>query len=149
MKLSELKPAPGAQHRRKIVGRGRGSGHGATATRGTKGQNARKGPGPRIGFEGGQMPLIRRIPKRGFNHSAFTRSFAILNLELLGSKFKQGEEVNPHILKERGLIKGNLPIKILGNGELGFALTVKAHAFSESSKSKILATGGKVEVLKY
>ncbi len=149
MKLSELKPAPGSNHRRKIVGRGRASGHGATATRGTKGQNSRKGKSPWLGFEGGQMPLVRRTPKRGFNNKDFAIRYSVVNLDVLAARFKEGEEVNPRILKDKGIVKKDLPIKILGNGEIKFSLFVKAHAFSKSGREKILAGGGKIEQVKW
>ncbi|MFH1258435.1 MAG: 50S ribosomal protein L15 [Elusimicrobiota bacterium] len=149
MKLQDLKPAAGSHHRRKIVGRGRATGHGATATRGTKGQNSRKGKSPWLGFEGGQMPLVRRTPKRGFNHKDFAIRYSVVNLDLLAARFKAGEEVNPQVLRDKGIIKKNLPIKILGNGEIKFPLSVKAHSFSKIGKEKILAGGGNIEQVKW
>ena len=146
MKLHELKPAPGSRKARKRVGRGIGSGHGQTAGRGTKGQNARSGGGVRLGFEGGQMPLYRRLPKRGFNNPT-RKEYAIVNLETL-NRFEDGTVITPEFLKERGVVK-NLKdgLKILGDGELKVKLTVKAHKFSQSALSKIEAAGGKAEVI--
>lgn len=146
MKLHELKPAPGSRKARKRVGRGIGSGHGKTAGRGTKGQNARSGGGVRLGFEGGQMPLYRRLPKRGFNNPT-RKEYAIVNLETL-NRFEDGTVITPEFLKERGVVK-NLKdgLKILGDGELKVKLTIKAHKFSQSALSKIEAAGGKAEVI--
>jgi large subunit ribosomal protein L15 len=145
--LNNLKPAKGSKHRKKIVGRGVGSGHGRTSTRGSKGQKARSGDGSKkIGFEGGQMPIFRRIPKRGFNNP-FRKEYEIVNVESL-NKFDSGLEVTPQVLKEAGLIgKANL-VKILGVGELKKALTVKVAAFSKSAVEKINAAGGKTEIVK-
>ena len=145
--LNNLKPAKGSKHRKKIVGRGVGSGHGRTSTRGSKGQKARSGDGSKkIGFEGGQMPIFRRIPKRGFNNP-FRKEYEIVNVESL-NKFDSGLEVTPQVLKEAGLIgKANL-VKILGVGELKKALTVKVAAFSKSAVKKINAAGGKTEIVK-
>lgn len=146
MKLHELAPAPGSKHTKKRVGRGIGSGMGKTATRGHKGQWARSGGGVRPGFEGGQNPLYRRLPKRGFKN--FTRKeFAIVNLEDLNN-FAAGTEVTPELLIESGIVKNPLDgIKILGNGELTVQLTVKANKFSQSAVEKIQAAGGKSEVI--
>ncbi len=146
MKLHELKPAPGSNKAPKRVGRGIGSGHGKTAGRGHKGQNARSGGGVRPGFEGGQMPLYRRLPKRGFNNPN-RKEYAIVNLETL-NRFEEGTVVTPELLKERGVVK-NLKdgLKILGRGELNVKLTVKAHKFSQSALSKIEAAGGQTEVI--
>lgn len=146
MKLHELKPAPGSNKAPKRVGRGIGSGHGKTAGRGHKGQNARSGGGVRLGFEGGQMPLYRRLPKRGFNNPN-RKEYAIVNLETL-NRFEEGTVVTPELLKERGVVK-NLKdgLKILGRGELNVKLTVKAHKFSQSALSKIEAAGGQTEVI--
>src|SRR5258708_5543526 len=148
MRLDELKPAPGSRHRRKIVGRGIGSGHGAQSTRGMKGQRSRSGFGGMTGFEGGQMPLIRRVPKRGFRHSAFADKFGVVNIGDFEKLFKAKGSVNPETLKEVGLFKGSEKIKVLGTGELNKALTVQAHAFSASAKEKIEKAGGKIEILK-
>ncbi|GGK21148.1 50S ribosomal protein L15 [Caldalkalibacillus thermarum] len=146
MKLHELKPAPGSRKARKRVGRGIGSGMGKTAGRGTKGQKARAGGGVRPGFEGGQMPLYRRLPKRGFNNPT-RKEYAIVNLETL-NRFEEGTTVTPELLKEIGIVK-NLKdgLKILGDGELKVKLTVKANKFSQSAIEKIEAAGGKTEVI--
>ena len=146
MKLSELTPAPGSSKKRKRVGRGDGSGHGKTSCRGHKGQGARSGGGTRRGFEGGQMPLQRRLPKRGF-HNPFRIAMAIVNLDQL-ENFPAGSEVTPDVLAERGLVRGkNRRVKVLGDGLLSKALTVKAHGFSARAKEKIEASGGKVELI--
>ncbi len=145
MKITELKPASGAVKRRKIVGKGPGSGHGKTATRGNKGQNARTGGGVRLGFEGGQTPIYRKLPIRGFKSIAKT-SFDVVNVEQL-SVFENGATVTPAELKNKGFVGGSDPVKILGNGELKNKLTVKAHAFSGSAIEKIRAVGGTTEVL--
>ena len=146
MKLHELSPAPGSVREVKRIGRGHGSGKGKTAGKGHKGQKARAGRGMRPGFEGGQMPLQRRVPKRGFNNSFATR-YAIVNLAAL-NKFENGAVVDTEALKAAGLVKNSYDgVKILGNGSLEKNLTVKAAAFSESAKSKIEAAGGKAEVV--
>jgi large subunit ribosomal protein L15 len=145
MKMSELKPARGAVKRRKIVGKGPGSGHGKTATRGNKGQNSRTGGGVRLGFEGGQTPIYRKLPIRGFK-SLGKVVFDVVNLGQL-AVFESGSTVTPVELKNRGYIGGGDPVKILGNGELKNKLTVKAHAFSASALEKIKAVGGTAEVL--
>ena len=146
MKLTDLRPARGAKKRRKRVGRGPGSGHGKTATKGHKGQKARSGGGVRPGFEGGQMPLHRRAPKRGFKN-LFRREYAVVNLSDL-ARFPAGSVVDVDQLVEAGLIKRSQRslVKILGDGVLQHALTVKAHAFSESAKAKIEQSGGRAEV---
>lgn len=146
MKLHELSPAPGSKHPKKRVGRGTGSGMGKTATRGHKGQWARSGGGVRPGFEGGQNPLFRRLPKRGFKN--FNRvEYAIVNLEDL-NQFAAGTVVTPESLKETGMVKNQKDgIKILGNGELTVSLTVKANKFSQSAVEKITAAGGTSEVI--
>lgn len=146
MKLHELSPAPGSKHAKKRVGRGIGSGMGKTSTRGSKGQWARSGGGVRPGFEGGQNPLYRRLPKRGFKN--FNRvEYAIVNLEDL-NQFAAGTEVTPEALIESGVVKNPKDgIKILGNGELTVSLTVKANKFSQSAVEKIQAAGGKSEVI--
>ncbi len=144
--LSNLHPPRGSRHRKVRVGRGIGSKLGKTAGAGNKGQKSRKGFSRRPGFEGGQMPLHRRIPKRGF-HQPFPREFAILNVEMLNA-FAAGEVVSPESLAARGLLRaGRKPIKILGDGNLKAALTVRAHAFSQSAEEKITRAGGKVERL--
>ncbi len=145
MKISELKPARGAVKRRKIVGKGPGSGHGKTSTRGHKGQNSRTGGGVRLGFEGGQTPIYRKLPIRGFK-SIGKIVFDVVNLEQL-SVFENGAVVTPIELKKKGFVGGGDPIKILGNGELKTKLIVKAHAFSVSAAEKIKAAGGTTEVL--
>jgi large subunit ribosomal protein L15 len=150
MNLGDLRPAAGSRKPRKRVGRGPGSGHGKTSTRGHKGQKARAGGGKEPGFEGGQMPLYRRIPKRGFKNP-FRREYAIVNLADLGRRFPQGGEVTPQALVSLGLLKaaGSRLVKVLGEGELpaGHPLTVRAHAFSKTAVQKIEAAGGRTEVL--
>jgi large subunit ribosomal protein L15 len=147
MRLHDLKPRPGAKHRRKRLGQGESSGHGKTSGRGGKGQTARSGSSIRIGFEGGQMPLIRRIPKRGFNNARFKTVYLPVNLESL-NRFDDGARVDAAMLKQAGLANGRADgIKILGDGELTRKLTVVAHAFSASAKSKIEAKGGACEVI--
>jgi len=144
--LSNLRPPRGSRHRKVRVGRGIGSKLGKTAGRGNKGQKSRKGYSRRKGFEGGQMPLHRRIPKRGF-HNPTRRDFAVVNVEALNA-FAAGESVTPESLVTRGLVRAERDaIKILGDGELKVGLTVRAHAFSKSAQEKILSAGGKVEVL--
>ncbi|MGG3937721.1 50S ribosomal protein L15 [Anoxybacillus kestanbolensis] len=146
MKLHELQPAPGSRKGRNRVGRGIGSGNGKTSGRGHKGQNARSGGGVRIGFEGGQTPLFRRLPKRGFTN-IHRKEYAIVNLEAL-NRFEDGTEVTPELLLETGVVsKLKAGIKVLGNGELTKKLTVKAHKFSASAKEAIEAAGGTTEVI--
>ena len=146
MKLHELSPAPGSVKDVKRVGRGHGSGNGKTAGKGHKGQNARSGGGVRPGFEGGQMPLQRRIPKRGFNN-IFATEYTVVNVSAL-EVFKDGTVVDAELLKAQGIIKKELDgVKILGNGDLTKNLTVKAAAFSASAKEKIEKAGGKAEVM--
>ena len=146
MKLHELSPAPGSTREVKRIGRGHGSGWGKTAGKGHKGQKARSGGGVRPGFEGGQMPLQRRVPKRGFNNIFATR-YASINVAAL-NKFEDGAVVDAAALKEAGLIKKEYDgVKILGNGNVEKKLTVKAAAFSEAAKAKIEAAGGKAEVI--
>jgi large subunit ribosomal protein L15 len=148
MRLHDLKPRPGAKHRRKRLGQGESSGHGKTSGRGGKGQTARSGSSVRIGFEGGQMPLIRRIPKRGFNNARHTVEYIPVNLEVL-NRFDEGARVDEATLRELGLANGRVArIKILGSGELSRKLTVSAHAFSASARAKIEAKGGTCEVIK-
>jgi large subunit ribosomal protein L15 len=146
MKLHELAPAEGSRHTRKRIGRGIGSGTGKTSGKGHKGQKARSGGGVRPGFEGGQNPIYRRLPKRGFTN--FTRKeFALVNLDDL-NKFTAGTEVTPEVLLEAGIVKNPKDgIKILGNGEVTVELSVKANKFSKSAVEKIQAAGGKTEVI--
>src|SRR5438874_13720470 len=147
MRLHDLKPRPGAKHRRKRLGQGESSGHGKTSGRGGKGQTARSGSSIRIGFEGGQMPLIRRIPKRGFNNARHTIRYTAVNVESL-NQFEDGAQVGVELLRRAGLANGPVKrIKILGDGELTRQLTVSAHAFSASAKSKIEAKGGTCELI--
>ncbi|WNR44263.1 50S ribosomal protein L15 [Paenibacillus roseipurpureus] len=146
MKLHELSSATGSRQTRKRVGRGTSSGMGKTSTRGHKGQNARSGGGVRPGFEGGQNPLYRRLPKRGFTNR-FRTEYAIVNLEDLNN-FAAGTEVTPEVLMESGIVKAPKDgIKILGNGEITVKLTVKANKFSQSAIEKIQAAGGQTEVI--
>jgi large subunit ribosomal protein L15 len=146
MKLHELQPAPGSKKTRNRVGRGIGTGNGKTSGRGHKGQGARSGGGVRPGFEGGQNPLYRRLPKRGFTNIHRTE-FAIVNLDVL-NRFAAGTEVTPELLLEVGIVSNPKDgIKILGNGQLEVALTVKANKFSQSAVEKIQAAGGKSEVI--
>jgi len=147
MKLHELSPAAGSTKERKRIGRGPASGQGKTAGKGHKGQKARAGRGMRAGFEGGQMPLQRRIPKRGFNN-IFGTEMAIVNVAALEKAYAAGETVTIDSLIEKGLVKKALDgVKVLGHGEISKALTVQANAFSESAKQKIEAAGGKTEVI--
>ena len=144
MKLHELKPAEGSRQVRNRVGRGTSSGNGKTAGRGQKGQKARSKV--RLGFEGGQMPLFRRMPKRGFNNIN-RKEYAIVNLETL-NKFEDGAEVTPALMVEAGIVKNEKDgVKVLGNGELNKKLTVKANKFSASAKAAIKAAGGQAEVM--
>ena len=146
MRLEELKPAEGSTHRKKIVGRGIGSGVGKTSGRGHKGQKARSGGGVRPGFEGGQMPLYRRLPKRGFTN-IFAKKYVAVNVEVL-DKFNGGDEVTAESLLEKGIISKTLDgVKILGRGEVTKKLTVKVAKVSESAKEKIEKAGGKAEVI--
>ena len=146
MKLFELKPSAGTTKDAKRKGRGHGSGNGKTAGRGHKGQNARSGGGVRIGFEGGQMPIYRRLPKRGFNN-IFAKSYAEINVSDL-NKFDNGAVVDAQALVDAGIIKKTLDgVKVLGNGNVEKKVTVKAAKFTETAKEKIEAAGGKVEVM--
>ncbi len=146
MNLSELSPAPGSAHVGKRKGRGHGTGNGKTAARGHKGQKARSGGGVRIGFEGGQMPLARRIPKRGFNN-IFARPLEAVNIYAL-EVFEDGAVVDAQALLDKGILsKCQYGLKVLGNGDLTKKLTVKASAFSKSAAEKIAAAGGKAEVV--
>ena len=147
MKLNELQKSPEAKNKKR-VGRGPGSNWGKTSGRGQKGQKARSGVSISAWFQGGQTPLYRRVPKRGFNNARFTTRYATINLSDLNKFFNDGEEVTPEILKERGIIKKQLDgIKVLGNGELDKKLTVKANRFSSSAVTKIESAGGKAEVI--
>ena len=147
MRLHNLKPRPGAKHRRKRLGQGESSGHGKTSGRGGKGQTARSGSSIRIGFEGGQMPLIRRIPKRGFNNARFTIQYLPVNVGAL-NVFDDGARVDETAVRSVGLANGRGDgIKILGNGELTKKLVVVAHAISASARTKIEAKGGTVELI--
>ena len=141
MKLHTLSPAKGSKHSRKRVGRGPGSGLGKTAGKGHKGQKQRSGYSRHAGFEGGQMPLIRTMPKRGFTN-LFRTSYSVVNLSQLGD-FER--EVTPEALAERGMIKSGARVKVLGDGEIGKALTVVAHKFSKSARAKIEAAGGRCQ----
>jgi len=147
MRLHNLKPRPGAKHRTKRLGIGESSGHGKTSGRGGKGQTARSGGSIRLGFEGGQMPLIRRIPKRGFNNANFRTIYAIVNIEQL-NVFDNGATVTPETLTEAGLADKLFEgVKVLGNGELKKKLTVKAQRFSATAREKITKAGGQCEDL--
>jgi large subunit ribosomal protein L15 len=146
MKLNELSPAPGSRRNKKRVGRGQGSGHGGTAGKGHKGQNSRSGGGVRPGFEGGQMPLQRRLPKRGFNN-IFAPKVVEVNLRQL-AKFAAGSVVDAQALAEAGLIKGGFDaIKLLGQGEISVPLTVKVDRISAGAKTRVEAAGGTVELV--
>jgi large subunit ribosomal protein L15 len=145
MNLSQLHPPPGQKHKPKRVGRGPGSGLGKTAGRGEKGQKSRSGYSRKRGFEGGQMPLVRRVPKRGF-HNPFRKEYAIVNLDRLAKL--EGDEFSPETLQKQGVVKHlHAGLKILGNGEISRAVTVTAHRFTKSAREKIEAAGGKVEVV--
>lgn len=147
MKLHELQPNEGSVQTRKRVGRGAGSGLGKTSGKGHKGQNARTGGGVRLGFEGGQLPLFRRLSKRGFNNYNFRTNYATINVSDLEG-FEDGTEVTVELLLDTGLIKKELDgVKVLGSGELTKKLFVKANAFSETAKAKIEKNGGKAEVI--
>ncbi|MCM3666932.1 50S ribosomal protein L15 [Mesobacillus subterraneus] len=146
MKLHELKPAEGSRKERKRLGRGIGSGQGKTAGKGHKGQNARSGGGVRLGFEGGQTPLFRRLPKRGFTNIN-RKEYAVVNLDAL-NVFEDGTEVTPELLIETGLVKKELAgVKVLAKGSLEKKLTVKAHKFSSAAEEAIKAAGGQTEVI--
>lgn len=147
MKLHELQPNYGSVKVSKRVGRGPGSGNGKTAGKGHKGQNARSGGGVKPTFEGGQLPLYRRLPKRGFSNAMFKTTYSIINVSDL-NMFDEGTVVTPELLKEMGIIKKQLSgVKVLGNGSLEKKLTVRANVFSNSAKEKIEAAGGKAEVM--
>ena len=147
MDLSNLKPPKGAKHSKKRIGRGQGSGQGKTAGRGHKGAKSRSGFKFKRGFEGGQMPLHRRVPKRGF-HNPFRVEYEVVNLDLLAAKFDDGAVVTPELLRERGLVAGgSSPIKILARGDIGKKLTVRAHKFSGKASEKLQAAGGNAELI--
>ena len=146
MSLSNLRPPKGAKHAKKRVGRGPGSGHGKTASRGSKGAKSRSGFRFKRGFEGGQMPLHRRVPKRGF-HNPFRVEYAVVNLDTLAEVFEAGSSVTPEVLRERGLVRTKARIKVLGRGDISKKLTVQAHKFSGKAAEKLAAAGGAAEVL--
>ena len=144
MRLHNMRPRPGSTHRVKRLGCGESSGHGKTSGKGHKGQKARSGGSIRLGFEGGQMPLIRRLPKRGFNNAAFHKNYAIVNLSDLAS-FKEGTVINEQLLREKKMLRGNGDgLKILGDGELKHALTIEADKISAAAREKIEKAGGSV-----
>ena len=147
MSLTGLKPPKGAKHAKKRVGRGQGSGHGKTASRGHKGAKSRSGFTHKRGFEGGQMPLHRRMPKRGFRNP-FRVEYSVVNLDTIAEVFDAGSEVTPELLEERGLIGGaRKKVKVLARGDISKKLTVRAHKFSGKAEEKIKAAGGTAEVL--
>ena len=147
MGLNDLKPPRGAKRAKKRVGRGYGSGTGVTSGRGHKGQKSRSGYRRKRGFEGGQMPLHRRVPKRGF-FNPFRVEYAVVNLDALAERFEAGAEVTPDLLRERGLVRSNAKlVKILARGGVGVSLTVKAHKFSRKAAELIAAAGGRTEVV--
>ena len=144
MRLHNLKPRPGAKHRVKRLGIGESSGHGKTSGKGHKGQKARSGGSIRLGFEGGQMPLIRRLPKRGFNNARFHKNYAIINLDALAG-FEAGTVINEETLRKSKMIRGDVVgLKVLGNGELKQALKIEAHKVSDSARQKIESAGGSI-----
>ena len=147
MSLNNLRPPKGAKHPRKRVGRGPGSGHGKTASRGNKGAQSRSGFRYKRGFEGGQTPIHRRVPKRGF-HNIFRVEYAVVNLDTLAEVFDAGSSVTPELLRERGLVRqATAKVKVLGRGDITKKLTVRAHKFSGSAAQKIAAAGGTAEVI--
>jgi large subunit ribosomal protein L15 len=147
MSLNNLRPPRGAKHPKKRVGRGPGSGHGKTASRGSKGAKSRSGFRYKRGFEGGQMPLHRRVPKRGF-HNPFRVEYAVVNLDVLAEVFDAGSAVTPDLLRQRGLVRESRAlIKVLGRGDITKKLTIQAHKFSGSAAKKIEAAGGTAEVI--
>jgi large subunit ribosomal protein L15 len=147
MSLHNLRPPKGAKQKAFRVGRGHGSGNGKTAGRGHKGAQSRSGYKSKRGFEGGQMPLHRRIPKRGF-HNPFRTEYAVINLDVIAGAFEAGAVVTPELLRERGFVHHTvMPVKVLGRGEIGVALTIRADKFSESASKKIAAAGGTAETL--
>jgi large subunit ribosomal protein L15 len=146
MSLNNLRPPKGAKHSKKRVGRGQGSGNGKTAGRGHKGAKSRSGFKHKRGFEGGQMPLHRRVPKRGF-YNPFRKEFEVVNLDTLADRFEAGVDITPELMRERGLVGRDAQIKVLARGDISKALTVRAHKFSGKAAEKIAAAGGKAEVL--
>jgi large subunit ribosomal protein L15 len=146
MNLTDLRPAKGAKHSKKRIGRGQGSGQGVQAGRGHKGAKSRSGFTHKRGFEGGQMPLHRRVPKRGF-HNPFRVEYAVVNLDTLAERFDEGTTITPELLRERGLAPTTGLIKVLARGDISKALTVRAHKFSGKAAEKIAAAGGTAEVL--
>jgi large subunit ribosomal protein L15 len=147
MRLHTLSPNPGAKHRRKRLGQGESSGKGKTSGKGHKGQKARSGGSVRLGFEGGQMPIIRRLPKRGFNNAAFKNVFGIVNLDDLERKFADGASVNEAALRESGLIRGKIDgVKVLGRGELSKKLTLEVDLITASAREKIEKVGGTISI---
>ena len=147
MKLNTLQPPKGATHKKKRVGRGQGSGNGVTAGRGDKGQQSRSGYSHKRGFEGGQMPLHRRVPKRGF-HNPFRVEYAVVNLDTLSKRFADGTAVTPTLLNESGIVRQSKAlIKVLARGEISKKLTVKAHRFSAKASQAITDAGGSVEII--
>jgi large subunit ribosomal protein L15 len=146
MSLSNLRPPKGAKHAKKRVGRGQGSGNGKTAGRGHKGAKSRSGFKRKRGFEGGQMPLHRRVPKRGF-HNPFREEYEVVNLDTLAERFDAGVDITPDLMQERGLVARAARVKVLARGDVGKALTVRAHKFSGKAAEKIAAAGGRAEVL--
>jgi large subunit ribosomal protein L15 len=146
MSLSNLRPAKGATHAKKRIGRGQGSGNGKTAARGNKGAKSRSGFRFKRGFEGGQMPLHRRVPKRGF-HNLFRQEYEVVNLDTLAARFDAGVEITPELLRENGLVNRGGQVKVLARGDISKALTVRAHKFSGKAAEKIAAAGGRAETL--
>ena len=152
MRLHSIKPAKGSTHRKKIVGRGRSSGHGKTSSRGHKGQKARSGSAIRPGFEGGQMPLHRRLPKRGFSNAKFKVTYQVFNLERLDEKFEDGAVINEATLREKNILKGRFRcqwdgIKILGDGDIKKKWTFEVDKVSVTARQKIEAAGGKITLI--
>ncbi|MDR3231888.1 MAG: 50S ribosomal protein L15 [Synergistaceae bacterium] len=148
MNLHDLRPAPGSRRETKRLGQGIGSGTGKTSGKGNKGHKSRTGGGVRPGFEGGQMPLVRRVPKRGFNNARFAKEYQIVNLGSLTQKFEEGREITVQDLHNAGLVRSpSLPVKILAKGEVKSAFTLKVNAISQGARQKIEAAGGKVEVI--
>ena len=149
MRLHTLKPNPGAKHRRKRLGIGESSGKGKTSGKGHKGQKARSGGSIRLGFEGGQMPIYRRLPKRGFNNAAFKTVYGVVNLDTLEKNFSAGDVINEEALRKLGLVNGRFDgVKILGRGEITKALTIQVDEVSDSARAKIEKAGGKVALPK-
>ncbi len=146
--LHTLKPKFGSKKRRKRLGTGSGSGHGQTSTRGQKGQNSTSGGTKRRGFEGGQTPLLRRIPKSGFNNMRFKKVYEWVNTKVLDRFFNDDDEITPQLLRSRRILRSNNPVKVLGTGEIKKRLTVSAQAFSKSARGKIEKAGGKATVIK-